>query len=303
MRSLKIGRLLLAAPLLASVALALPPTTQAAKTKVLKPTVTTGGFTQPRGTSATLLGTVNPRGAATTYHFDYGPTIAYGKQTAPANLPAGIVKVKVGQPATGLLAGYHYRVVATNERGTANGRDRTFTVKSTRTTKFALVKPAEATVLGGALTLTGTLSGTGGGNRRIELQQSPFPFLVPFSVVGLPIVTNAAGAFSFHVTGLLLSTQFRVNTLDPRPLYSPVVTQHVAARVTLESALRRAGGSCACTARSRPPRSARGSPSNCASRRDPVDPRRHRNGPRSSPRSSAASSSAGPRRCRASAPS
>jgi len=48
-----------------------------------------------------------------------------------------------------------------------------------------------------------------------------------------PATTNAAGAFSFRVTHLLKSTQYRVATLDARPQYSKTITVQAAYRVTL----------------------------------------------------------------------
>jgi hypothetical protein len=233
MRTRMIGRLL-AAALLAGAALGLPSATPAATTKLGPPLVSTGAVKQARGSTATLLGAVNPRGSVTSYHFQYGPTSAYGSQSTPASIPAGFARVKVGQFVRGLLPGYHYRLVASNASGSKNGRDRIYFPKTTTSSKLTLAKSSGPTVFGSPYTLAGTVSGTGAGNRRIQLQASPFPFLAAFEAVGAPIVTNVAGAFSFHLASLSTSTQFRVNTLDPRPLYSPIVTQHVAVRVILK---------------------------------------------------------------------
>ena len=57
------------------------------------PIVATGGVAHVRGTSAVLNGTVDPHGAATTYYFQYGPTIAYGKQTTPACAKAWLLRL------------------------------------------------------------------------------------------------------------------------------------------------------------------------------------------------------------------
>src|SRR5205085_11576267 len=46
------------------------------------PGAVTGAATSGAPTSATLNGTVNPDGEATTYHFDYGTTAAYGSEPA-----------------------------------------------------------------------------------------------------------------------------------------------------------------------------------------------------------------------------
>jgi len=198
------------------------------------PTVSTGQARAQRA-SVMLLGSVNPRGAATSYFFQYGATVAYGKQTTPAALPAGTSSVKISQLASGMLPGYHYRLVASNSFGPSKpGKDRVFTTKATLNSKLSLVKPTATTVYGRALTLTGTLTGTGNAARKLVLQESPYPFLTEFATVGAPSVTSATGAFSFRLPRLLLSTQYRVGTLDPRPVYSQTITVDVACRVTLK---------------------------------------------------------------------
>jgi hypothetical protein len=75
-----------------------------------------------------LTGGVNPGGLPTEVFFEYGPTIAYGNRTASALIPGGYGISNVTLLATGLLAGvlHHYRPVASNNLGTANGTDRTF---------------------------------------------------------------------------------------------------------------------------------------------------------------------------------
>lgn len=222
---------------LASATSVLPLASQAAthkrKTGTGPPIVSTSTVNHVRGSSAVLNGTVNPRGAVTTYYFQYGPTVAYGSQTTPASLPAGTANVKVGQTVTGLLAGYHYRLVATNPSGTTDGHDRILGSKSSKP-KFDVPKSSTPTVFGSVFVLSGTLSGTGSANRQLVLQANPYPYLTPFTNVGVPTVTNAKGLFSFRVASLSASTEFRVSTLDPRPLYSTVVTQDVAPRVTLK---------------------------------------------------------------------
>jgi hypothetical protein len=199
------------------------------------PTATTGAATAVRGTSATLVGSINPRGAPVSYYFQYGPTIAYGKQTVPGKLPAGSTKVRVGQAVVGILTGYHYRLVATNEAGLSGfGKDRLFAVKATGKSSFTIAKPGAPTVYGGTYVLSGSLSGAGGANRALVLQASPYPFLEPFTTIGVAIHTDAAGRFSFPVAHMTRTTQFRVSTLDPRPLYSRITTQQVAVKVTLK---------------------------------------------------------------------
>jgi hypothetical protein len=93
------------------------------------PTVTTRSATSVGTTRATLRGGVNPRGAATTYYFEFGLTAAYGTQTPARSLSAGTRTRSVRARLTGLQPGmtYHYRVVARNPSGEGLGADRTFT--------------------------------------------------------------------------------------------------------------------------------------------------------------------------------
>ena len=100
---------LLAASALAALSLVLPARRPAPR----NPTSSTGGVSHVSGTTAELDGTVNPEGLATSYYFKYGPTTAYGSQTKPVSvpLPNPPKAVKVGQTVTGLLPGYHYRIV------------------------------------------------------------------------------------------------------------------------------------------------------------------------------------------------
>lgn len=237
-RSGSTRRIALSASLLASIALALALAGQAAAAKKPKsaPHVTTGGVSHVHGTSGMLQGTVNPRGQETSCYFQYGPTAAYGSQTATVAVGKGVATVKVGQTVAHLLPGYHYRLVAKNSLNEVGvGRDRTFTTKKSRL-KFVMAstKKEPPTPYGGTFVLRGTLSGTGGAPHPIAVQSSPYPYLTAFANLGAPLVTNAAGAFVFQARNLLQSTQFRVMTRDARPLLSPIVKANVSVKVTLK---------------------------------------------------------------------
>jgi streptogramin lyase len=88
--------------------------------------------------TATLAGTVNPRGAATTYHFDWGTSAAYGNQApvADASVGSDSTEHSLSQALTGLTPGttYHYRIVASDcegcVSGTTYGSDVAFTTQS-----------------------------------------------------------------------------------------------------------------------------------------------------------------------------
>jgi hypothetical protein len=83
-------------------------------------------------TSVTAHAIVNPEGPeATMYHFEYGPTEAYGSSTEPVELGGGAFEDQpVGATLSGLAPSteYHFRVVVTNTGGQATtGPDETFT--------------------------------------------------------------------------------------------------------------------------------------------------------------------------------
>jgi DNA-binding beta-propeller fold protein YncE len=97
---------------------------------ILLPTVTTGAASEVGGSTATLNGTVNPEGLnVSDCHFDYGTTTAYG-QTASCEqvVGSGGGDVSVTAKLAGLTAGseYHFRLVACNSNGCAEGSDAGF---------------------------------------------------------------------------------------------------------------------------------------------------------------------------------
>ena len=91
------------------------------------PVATTGPATAVERTTATLTGTADPNGSATTYRFEYGTTTAYGLQTADRQAGTGQDAVAAEARLEALSPGttYHYRIVATSAGGTARGADRT----------------------------------------------------------------------------------------------------------------------------------------------------------------------------------
>jgi hypothetical protein len=91
------------------------------------PLVTTGPAEQVTTSSARVSGTVNPGGATTTYHVQYGTTTVYGLSTQTRNAGAGSEPVTVHATLADLTADtdYHYRVVAENGAGSSAGDDAT----------------------------------------------------------------------------------------------------------------------------------------------------------------------------------
>jgi len=101
---------------------------------VTTPSATTTAVTGLTSGVATLNGTVNPNGYATTWYVEWGATTAYGNQTAPVALGSGSAPVAVSHGLTGLTWGQtiNYRVVATNEFDyTTYGANQVFTAVDT----------------------------------------------------------------------------------------------------------------------------------------------------------------------------
>jgi hypothetical protein len=78
---------------------------------------------------ADLHGTINPHGAATTYHFEYGTDTSYGRSTPETDGGSGdgdeLVTESTGRLTPGTT--YHFRVVATTNGQTVSSDDHTFT--------------------------------------------------------------------------------------------------------------------------------------------------------------------------------
>ena len=203
--------------------------TPAVATAAQKPTATTGGAANVAPTSAVVNATVNPRGAATTYFFQYGTTRTYGAQTPAASAGAGTANRRFAA-ALGSLAPattYHYRIVARNRLGVTRGADRTFKTKR-QPLGVTLAASPNPLYPGAFTTLSGVLSGTGNASRQIVLQSNPFPYTQGFVNVGDPHVTDANGAFSFPVLSVPVNTQFRVLMPANPNVASPIVVAETA---------------------------------------------------------------------------
>ncbi len=232
---------------LASAALALafaPPAlsmqraSSSRRSNVKTPAVMTGLVGRQHKTGVlTLEGVINPHGSTTTYYFQYGPTITYGKQTPTESLLASNAKVKISQPVSELVLGDHYRLLASNAFGTVVGRDEVYGLKR-GASPFEIPSSPEPTPYRHTFVLSGTLTGSGSGHRELVLEETPYPYTRSFTPVGVPVETNAVGAFTFIVRRLSISTEFRITTATAPQLFSPIVTEHVTVRVTLKASAR-----------------------------------------------------------------
>jgi hypothetical protein len=148
------------------------------------PGATTGEASNVTSTSATLNGTVNPNKESTTYHFEYGPTTAYGTNTPDQGPVGGNAGKSASADLTQLQPSttYHFRLVATNPSGTTQGTDKTFTT----------LGPGQAPPGGNAVTITNappsiafgkttTIAGnvTGDGNVGVEVTLQGQPLASP----------------------------------------------------------------------------------------------------------------------------
>ncbi len=164
------------------------------------PIVTTGAATGKQPLQATLNGTVNANGTPlSSCHFDYGTSPSYGF-SAPCSGPES------GESATvSLTPGttYHFRIVAANASGFANGYDETFTTPG----------PVEA--VNGAATGVSQISATLNGNVNPRGYDAKYYFQYG-DTAGYGSTTAEGDAGSG--TGAV-PVGMTVNTLTPATLY------------------------------------------------------------------------------------
>jgi hypothetical protein len=92
----------------------------------------TGASSGVTASSATVAGSVNPKGAAVNVSFEFGTTTAYGSTTAPQKTVVNNTTDAFQANLGGLPAHttIHYRAVAQSDFGTQVGADQTFTTGS-----------------------------------------------------------------------------------------------------------------------------------------------------------------------------
>ncbi|MDB6025017.1 MAG: LamG domain protein jellyroll fold domain protein [Verrucomicrobiales bacterium] len=92
------------------------------------PAVTTLPATNITATNATLAAALNPNSGPTTVSFQYGANTNYGLISSSLVIPIGTNTSQTNIDVVGLLPGvvYHFRAIATNTGGTAQGQDLSF---------------------------------------------------------------------------------------------------------------------------------------------------------------------------------
>jgi len=143
-------------------------------------------------TSALLTGSVDPRGSATTWHFDYGTTTSYGLTTMPRSAGAGFGAQPIGVTVSNLSPGttYHFRLVASNRAGTTYDGDMAFSTPAA----VAIGKTALRVVAGQYVAINGNVFG-GQAGLRVTILSQPFgeSALTPLATV----LTGAGGGWTY----------------------------------------------------------------------------------------------------------
>jgi hypothetical protein len=201
------------------------------------PAITGVHSTEKTATSARVLATVNPRGAATTYTVEWGRTTSLGRRTGGRAVPAGAAGVPISIVLTGLDANrrYYWRLVASNAAGTTySGRASFTTLRASSVT--ALGADRRIATWSRSAEVTGRVLGRGVGGITVALEQSTFPFALPFA----PVATaraNSSGRFSFE-RPIFAWTRFRAVTRGPIAVTSGGAEVRMRAKVGLRTGRR-----------------------------------------------------------------
>jgi hypothetical protein len=202
------------------------------------------GAREVKTEAATLTGTVDPHGVATTYHFDYGPSSAFGFSTPEVSAGVGDGEIAVSLPVADLVAGqtYQVQVVATSNGQTRTGAAGSFTtvarptvagvgaidmttgsatmVGTADTHGLTGVYRFEVSSLDGAYTTVGSDRAVpaSGGAQRVTAPLTGLPSGAAFSA--RLVVSSDGGATSY-------SNQFAFATAAPPPIAVPSPTATV----------------------------------------------------------------------------
>ncbi len=97
------------------------------------PAITGESITNTTSTSATVSAEIYPHGEVATYHVEYGPSNTYGASTPEASISAQHGPASIQAQLTGLApkSEYHYRIITTNNTGSEQSPDETFTTGET----------------------------------------------------------------------------------------------------------------------------------------------------------------------------
>ena len=184
------------------------------------PVVTTGPATAVSPTAATLTGTINPNGQATSYHFQYGTSTAYGSSTATATAGSGRSATAVSATIQSLNPNtvYHFRLVATTSSGTTSGADASFRTSAPASTgpgngtgpgsgAVKLVASRTRITFGQSTTLSGSVTPRPGRHETVTLERARAAAGPWVRVTKTTAATN--GAYSFARLSPRSNTYYR----------------------------------------------------------------------------------------------
>ena len=175
----------------------------------LAPVVSTGAVRGLVPRAATVTGSVNPRGLATRYRFEWGRGTSLDRATS--YVAAGAGTVAVGASATLTLlpnTTYSYRIMATSSAGTVRGSRRSFTTPRAPAVLSTALQ-SNRVPYGDAAVITGRATSAGQGGVPLVLERQIFPFAGPFERIASQR-SGSSGSFRFTVSPLLLSARLRV---------------------------------------------------------------------------------------------
>ena len=221
---------------------------QAFTTVATAPTAITSAASALTVNSATLNGTVNPNGAATSFYFQYGPSTNYGSFTVTNNLDNGTDALAVSNAIAGLLPGatYHFQIMASNSVGTSSGSDLTFI---TPALVPSVTTSSASNVTGNSATLNGTVNPNGAAT-SFYFQYGPDTNYGSFTITNtLPVGTSVL-AVSNALTGLLPGATYHFQIVAANsagissgsdlafitPAQAPIAITHLATLLTTHGA-------------------------------------------------------------------
>jgi hypothetical protein len=199
------------------------------------PVVEIGAATAITTTGATLHGTVNPNGAATTAYFEYGPTESYGSSANVTLSPNnGTAAQSVSAVITGLLPNtvYYFRLTATNAGGISNDTVGTFTTAPLP--PVVEIGAATAITATGAI-LNGTVNPNGAATTAYFEYGPTESYGSSVNVTLSPNNGTAAQSVSAVITGLLPNTvyYFRLMATNAGGISNSTTTTVTFPNVTL----------------------------------------------------------------------
>lgn len=184
------------------------------------PAVVTTAPSSLMQTSVVLNATVNPEGGVvSSCSFEYGTTTSYGSSVPCSSLPGagGESPVAVSQSLGGLGVDttYHYRIVATNEGGTSDGIDGSFTTLPNTPT---VATDAASSVVQTSATLNATVNPNGGEVSGCEFEYgTSTSYGHSVECASLPGSGKTAVDVSASLTGLAANTTYyyRISATNP----------------------------------------------------------------------------------------